>query len=99
MNSIEFLELELHEFLHQNQKKIDKGTINPLTVQFMIDEFTNAINKLKILKILRKNLDLEIIECCQNYHVYQVHINNLLQELVIDENEFNLIKDWLKNED
>ena len=55
MNSIEFLELELHEFLRQNQKKIDKGTINPLTVQFMIDNFTKAINDLKVLEILKDN--------------------------------------------
>ena len=98
MKSLEFLELELHEFVRQNQKKIDKGTINPLTVQFVIDEFNNAINELKVLEILRKNLDLEIIDVCKTYAIYKVHIKNLHQELTIDENEFKLVKEWIKND-
>ena len=65
-------------------------------------ETENAIEQIEqdlaVLEILRKNLDLEIIDVCKTYGIYKVHIANLYQELTIDENEFKLVKEWLEND-
>ena len=55
------------------------------------------MNKDRILDILkRSNLDLDFIRITPNYAIYKVYIKNLFQELEINEEEYNVLKEWLK---
>lgn len=66
-------------------------------VEECLPEWIKGQKSQQVLEILRKNLDLEIIDVCKTYGIYKVHIANLHQELTIDENEFKLVKEWIEN--